>query len=78
MGEHQRTGNVVILGAGPSGIAMAHTLKHKLGLDDFLVYEKLHGVGGTWLTNTYPGWSVARNITNSLGCHTVLNQKQWL
>ena len=47
--------DVIIIGAGPSGISMAYTLKHKLGFDDFTVYEKLDGVGGTWRTNTYPG-----------------------
>ncbi|ORX97011.1 monooxygenase [Clohesyomyces aquaticus] len=34
---------------------MAYTLKHKLGFDDFMIYEKIDGVGGTWRTNTYPG-----------------------
>lgn len=47
--------NIILIGAGPSGIAMAHTIKHKLGFDDFTCYEKLDGVGGTWRTNTYPG-----------------------
>jgi len=50
-----RSPDVIVIGAGPSGIAMAHTLKHKLGFDDFTVYEKLDGPGGTWRTNTYPG-----------------------
>ncbi|KAH9214487.1 monooxygenase [Leptodontidium sp. 2 PMI_412] len=47
--------NVIIIGAGPSAIAMAHTLKHKLGFQNFTIYEKLDGAGGTWRTNTYPG-----------------------
>ncbi|RYN16575.1 hypothetical protein AA0112_g12437 [Alternaria arborescens] len=47
--------NVIVIGAGPSGISMAHTMKHKLGFTDFTIYEKLDGVGGTWRTNTYPG-----------------------
>ncbi|OJZ79600.1 hypothetical protein ASPFODRAFT_66055 [Aspergillus luchuensis CBS 106.47] len=38
----------IIIGAGPSGIAMAYRLKHELGFNDFLIYEKLDGVGGTW------------------------------
>ncbi|RDK46562.1 FAD/NAD(P)-binding domain-containing protein [Aspergillus phoenicis ATCC 13157] len=38
----------IIIGAGPSGIAMAYRLKHELGFSDFLVYEKMNGVGGTW------------------------------
>jgi cation diffusion facilitator CzcD-associated flavoprotein CzcO len=28
---------VIIVGAGPSSIALAHTLKHKVGLHDFMV-----------------------------------------
>ncbi|KAF2146170.1 uncharacterized protein K452DRAFT_324192 [Aplosporella prunicola CBS 121167] len=47
--------NAIIIGAGPSGIAMAHKLKFELGFQDFTIYEKLDGVGGTWRTNTYPG-----------------------
>ncbi|KIV99420.1 uncharacterized protein PV09_08958 [Verruconis gallopava] len=47
--------NAIIVGAGPSGIAMAYRLKHDLGFQDFTIYEKLDGVGGTWRTNTYPG-----------------------
>lgn len=29
--------SVIVIGAGPSGIALAHTLKHKLGFNDFTV-----------------------------------------
>ncbi|GME41708.1 uncharacterized protein K452DRAFT_324192 [Neofusicoccum parvum] len=47
--------SAIIIGAGPSGIAMAHKLKFELGFHDFTIYEKLDGVGGTWRTNTYPG-----------------------
>lgn len=50
--------DAIIIGAGPSGIAMAHKLKHELGFEDFTLYEKLDGVGGTWRSNTYPGWYV--------------------
>lgn len=31
---------IIVIGAGPSGIALAHTLKHKLGFDDFTVSNK--------------------------------------
>lgn len=48
--------NAIIIGAGPAGIAMAYQLKHQLGFEDFTVYEKLDGPGGTWRANTYPGW----------------------
>ncbi|KAH8691365.1 monooxygenase [Talaromyces proteolyticus] len=47
--------NAIIIGAGPAGIAMAYRLKHDLNFDDFMIYEKLDGVGGTWRANTYPG-----------------------
>ncbi|RFU32297.1 hypothetical protein B7463_g4014, partial [Scytalidium lignicola] len=47
--------DAIIIGAGPSGISMAHSLKHTLGFNNFTIYEKLDGPGGTWRTNTYPG-----------------------
>ncbi|KAJ5417027.1 uncharacterized protein N7487_000577 [Penicillium crustosum] len=47
--------DVIVIGAGPSGIALAHTLKHRLGFNDFTFYDKLDGPGGTWRQNTYPG-----------------------
>ncbi|KAI6828052.1 monooxygenase [Hortaea werneckii] len=47
--------NAIIIGAGPSGISMGHKLKHELGFNDFMIYDKLDGPGGTWRTNTYPG-----------------------
>lgn len=50
---------IIIVGAGPSGIAMAHKLKHELGFEDFIIYDKLDGVGGTWRANSYPGWYVS-------------------
>lgn len=31
--------DAIIIGAGPSGIAMAHSLKHKLGFNDFMVSD---------------------------------------
>ncbi|EAW17031.1 flavin-containing monooxygenase [Aspergillus fischeri NRRL 181] len=47
--------NTIIIGAGPGGISLAYRLRHELGFDDFLIYDKLDGVGGTWRCNTYPG-----------------------
>ena len=55
-----------IVGAGPAGIAMAYQLKYKLGFHDFTIYEKLDGVGGTWRTNSYPGWYVDVHIVTNL------------
>ena len=45
---------ILIIGAGFSGIGMAVRLKQR-GEDDFVVYEKEAGVGGTWWVNQYPG-----------------------
>lgn len=29
--------SAIIIGAGPSGISLAHTLKYKMGFEDFMV-----------------------------------------
>ncbi|OIW32331.1 monooxygenase [Coniochaeta ligniaria NRRL 30616] len=55
MSRHANSLDAIIIGAGPAGIAMAYRLKHDLGFHDFLVFDKLDGVGGTWRANTYPG-----------------------
>ena len=49
--EHAK---VVIVGAGFSGLAMAIRLKQE-GIDDFVILERAHDIGGTWHYNTYPG-----------------------
>lgn len=45
---------VIVVGAGPSGISLAHTLKYKLGCSDFTVGSTLFVCGscgsGRWLT----------------------------
>lgn len=35
--------DAIIIGAGPSGVAMAHSLKHKLGFDNFAVRPQRSG-----------------------------------
>ncbi len=45
---------VVVLGAGFGGLAMAYALA-EVGIDDFVILERSDGVGGTWQANTYPG-----------------------
>ncbi|KAJ5902026.1 hypothetical protein N7495_002554 [Penicillium taxi] len=49
---------VIIVGGGVSGIAMACQLKNMLNLNDFCIYDRQKGLGGTWLANTYPGCAV--------------------
>ncbi|MFX9912147.1 NAD(P)-binding protein, partial [Acinetobacter baumannii] len=45
---------VAIIGTGFSGLGMAIRLRQE-GEDDFLIFEKDAGVGGTWRVNNYPG-----------------------
>lgn len=49
---------VVIVGAGESGIAMAHKLKVDLKCDQFRIFDRQSGLGGTWWINRYPAVAV--------------------
>lgn len=51
--------HVLIVGAGESGLLVAHRLK-QAGVD-FTIYEKNDEVGGTWWENRYPGCAVDIN-----------------
>lgn len=46
---------VVVIGAGESGIAMGARLKEVLGFDQFRIFDRQSGIGGTWYINRYPG-----------------------
>jgi cation diffusion facilitator CzcD-associated flavoprotein CzcO len=46
---------VVVIGAGGSGIAMGCRLKEVLGFDQFRIFDRQSGIGGTWWINRYPG-----------------------
>jgi Flavin-binding monooxygenase-like len=51
---------VVIIGAGYSGLIMAHKLMYEHvqtteRIVDFTIFEAKHVTGGTWVDNTYPG-----------------------
>jgi len=48
---------VAIIGAGESGIAMGCRLKEVLGFDQFRIFDRQSGIGGTWWINRYPGMS---------------------
>ena len=45
---------VLIVGAGESGIAMGCRLKEEL-FDQFRIFDRQAGIGGTWWINRYPG-----------------------
>ncbi len=55
----RRDFDVLIVGAGESGLLVAHRLK-QAGVA-FTLYEKNTEVGGTWLENAYPGCAVDIN-----------------
>jgi cation diffusion facilitator CzcD-associated flavoprotein CzcO len=44
----------IIIGAGMSGLLAGIRLRQS-GIDDFIILEKSHDIGGTWLDNAYPG-----------------------
>lgn len=46
--------DIVIVGAGFSGLGMAIQLK-QAGIDNFTILERASDVGGTWRDNHYPG-----------------------
>jgi cation diffusion facilitator CzcD-associated flavoprotein CzcO len=50
-GAHVR---VAVIGAGAGGVGLGILLR-RAGIDDFVIFEKGDGVGGTWRVNTYPG-----------------------
>ena len=47
--------DVLIVGAGISGVGAAWHLKHQQPDKTYVVLEALEDFGGTWLTHTYPG-----------------------
>jgi hypothetical protein len=49
---------MICLGAGFSGLTLAHKLRYDLKYEDFIdlqIYEKNADLGGTWYENRYPG-----------------------
>ncbi|PGH26724.1 hypothetical protein AJ80_01670 [Polytolypa hystricis UAMH7299] len=49
---------IICVGAGYSGLTLAHKIKHELQLSDVIdlvIYEKNPDIGGTWFENRYPG-----------------------
>ncbi|MEZ0365577.1 flavin-containing monooxygenase [Mycobacterium sp. pUA109] len=50
----RRNPSVGIIGAGPGGLALGILLA-RAGFDDFTIFDREDGVGGTWRINTYPG-----------------------
>ncbi len=64
---------VIIIGAGMSGICMA--IKLKKAKINFVILEKSSGLGGTWRDNNYPG--CACDIPAHLYCYSFEMKHDW-
>lgn len=47
--------DVLIIGAGMSGVGLAIQIVRKFGIRSFELVEKTEAIGGTWHVNSYPG-----------------------
>ena len=73
-GRSRRCAEVIIVGAGLSGIAAAVRLR-EAGISDLLIMEKSQRVGGTWRENTYPG--CVADIPSAVYSFTFEPNPQW-
>ncbi|KAF2123432.1 putative FAD-containing monooxygenase [Dothidotthia symphoricarpi CBS 119687] len=68
--------HILIIGAGVSGILLAHHFKKYLShAYTFQIVEKNHDVGGTWLENTYPG--CACDVPSDIYQYSFAPTKNW-
>ena len=65
---------IVVIGAGPSGIGAAIRLLER-GHRDLVVLEKASAVGGTWRDNTYPG--CACDVPSALYSYSFAANPDW-
>ncbi|MGE2733983.1 flavin-containing monooxygenase [Mycolicibacterium vaccae] len=66
--------SVGIIGAGPGGLALGIFLR-KAGFEDFTIFDREDGVGGTWRINTYPG--LACDVKSHLYSYSFALNSQW-
>ncbi|MCV7316985.1 NAD(P)/FAD-dependent oxidoreductase [Mycolicibacillus parakoreensis] len=66
--------SVGIIGAGPGGLALGILLA-KNGFDDFTIFDREDGVGGTWRINTYPG--LACDVKSHLYSYSFSLNPRW-
>jgi cation diffusion facilitator CzcD-associated flavoprotein CzcO len=63
-----------IIGAGMAGILSAIKLK-EAGIENFVIYEKSAGLGGTWRDNRYPG--LACDVPSHLYSYSFAPNPDW-
>jgi cation diffusion facilitator CzcD-associated flavoprotein CzcO len=66
---------IAVIGAGFSGLAVGHRLRHHAGIEDFVILERGRDVGGTWRDNTYPG--AACDVPSNLYCFSYAPNPSW-
>ncbi|THH05651.1 hypothetical protein EW145_g4642, partial [Phellinidium pouzarii] len=73
--DDDRPFKVVVIGAGFSGIMAGIRFSQRMNNLNLTIYEKNAGVGGTWLTNRYPG--VACDVPAPCYQLSFENHTQW-
>ncbi|THG98596.1 hypothetical protein EW145_g7399, partial [Phellinidium pouzarii] len=73
--DDDRPFKVVVIGAGFSGIMAGIRFSQRMNNLNLTIYEKNAGVGGTWLTNRYPG--VACDVPAHCYQLSFENHTQW-
>lgn len=66
--------DVLIIGSGFGGLCAAIQLR-KAGVQDLVIAERAHEIGGTWRDNTYPG--CACDIPSHLYSYSFAPKKDW-
>jgi len=69
----KRSNNVIIIGAGFSGIGLGVLLK-SAGIE-FVILDKAEHVGGTWWYNDYPGAAV--DVKSHTYCYSFFPKRMW-
>jgi len=64
----------IIVGAGFSGLCMGIKLK-EAGMNDFVILERRHHLGGTWYDNSYPG--AACDVESHLYSYSFAPNPDW-
>ncbi|CEN61240.1 hypothetical protein ASPCAL07902 [Aspergillus calidoustus] len=67
--------DILIIGAGLSGVGFAIRLQQKYPLVTYEVYEKAEELGGTWWFNTYPG--CACDVPSHLYSYSFALNPEW-
>jgi cation diffusion facilitator CzcD-associated flavoprotein CzcO len=73
-GSSQRSHEVVIVGAGFGGVAVAIELRRH-GITDVRILEKAPDLGGTWFYNSYPG--AACDVPSHLYSFSYAQRRDW-